>query len=260
MKISVKKTKQNFEELKQKRLKNPFMKPLNKYIIIPVAVIVFFTSCTTLEKTSAHGFYSGYYKLQSKQKSAQNVYLAVSDEKIEVYPETKKQPDKNTILIISLNSPDSVLVFPLVFSKKSLDIDITAILLKYRPGVSGLPAQLTTDFNVALYAGWRHDNYTIKSRKDPLGKSYNKVSNWGYDFGFFGGPGSTLISPFTTQNQRTDEYSAMIIQTGFAGFIESNVASFGISIGIDHLLNPDRKVWIYTNKPFIGFIVGIALN
>ena len=235
------------------------MKSFNKYIIIQLAVLVFFTSCTTLEKTSSHGFNSGYYQLHAKQKDVQNVYLEVTDEKIDIYQDTKKQPDKNNFLSISLK-PDSLVISPVAFSKKSLDIDITSILLKYRPGVYGLPAQLTTDFNVAIYVGWRHDNYTVKSKMDPLGKSYNKISNWGYDFGFFTGPGSTAISPFTTQNQITNEYSGLIIQTGFAGFIESNVASFGISAGIDYLLHSDREVWIYTNKPFIGFIVGIALN
>jgi hypothetical protein len=52
----------------------------------------------------------------------------------------------------------------------------------------------------------------------------------------------------------------MIIQSGIAGFIESNVASFGIALGFDSLLNSDRKVWIYNKKPWLGFIVGIALN
>jgi hypothetical protein len=113
---------------------------------------------------------------------------------------------------------------------------------------------------MALYAGWRHDYFHIISKKDPLGKSYSKISNRGFDFGIFAGPGVTLISPFTTQNKRTDEYSGMIIQTGIAGFIESNVASFGLAVGYDYLLNPDRKVWIYNNKPWVGFIVGIALN
>ena len=113
---------------------------------------------------------------------------------------------------------------------------------------------------MALYVGWRYDYYHITSKRDPLGRSYHKISNRGYDFGFFAGPGTTLISPFTTQNKKTDEYSGMIIQTGIAGFIESNVASFGLAIGYDYLLNPDRKIWIYNNKPWIGFVVGIALN
>lgn len=236
------------------------MKSFRKFIISKVAVIVFFTSCSTLEKASTHGFKSGYYKLQSEEKNVQNVYVDVMDEQIDVYHETEKQPEKNKFLTIFLKPSDSLVMSPMVFSKKSLDIDITSILLKYRPAVYGLPGQLTTDFNAAVYAGWRHDSYNIKSEMDPLGKSYHKISNWGYDFGFFAGPGVTLISPFTTRHQKVDEYSGAIIQTGFSGFIESNVASFGIGIGFDYLLNSDRDVWIYTNKPWVGFIVGIALN
>lgn len=236
------------------------MKSYNKYILIQIAVILTFSSCSTLEKSLTHGFNSGYYKLQSKNKNTENVYVDIVDEKLDVYYETGKQPDKNKFLTISLKPSDSLVISPMLFSKKSLDIDITTILLKYRPAIYGLPGQLNTDFNVALYAGWRHDNYNIKGKTDPLGMRYHKISNWGYDFGLFTGLGSTLISPFTTQNKITDEYSGLIIQTGFAGFIESNVASFGISIGIDYLMNSDRDVWIYTNKPWVGFIVGIALN
>ena len=236
------------------------MKPNYKYKMIFVALIIFFTSCNTLEKASMHGFNSGYYQLESKQKSNQNVYVAVADEKIDVYHQTKKQPDASAFLTISLKPSDSIKISPMVFKKESLDVDITAILLKYRPSVYGLPGQMTTDFNVALYAGWRHDSFKIVSRMDPLGKNHTKIDNWGYDFGFFAGPGTTLISPFTTQNEVIDEYSGMIIQSGIAGFIESNVASFGIALGFDSLLNSDRKVWIYNKKPWLGFIVGIALN
>ena len=78
------------------------MKPNYKYKIIFVALIIFFTSCNTLEKASMHGFNSGYYQLESKQKSNQNVYVAVADEKIDVYHQTKKQPDASAFLTISL--------------------------------------------------------------------------------------------------------------------------------------------------------------
>ena len=236
------------------------MKSNSKYSIIPVVFVVFLTSCNTLEKVSMHGFNSGYYKLESKQESDQNVYVEVTDEKIDVYHQTKKQPDTYAFLTIPLKPSDSIQINPMVFKKESLDVDITAILLKYRPSVYGLPGQMTTDFNIGLYAGWRHDSYKIVSRIDPLGKNHHKINNWGYDFGLFAGPGATLISPFTTQNEVVDEYSGMIIQTGMAGFIESNIASFGIAVGLDSLLNSDREVWIYDKKPWVGFIVGIALN
>jgi hypothetical protein len=229
-------------------------------ILISMSVIGLLASCNALEKASIHGLNSGYYTLKSDQKDLQHVYLDVTDENIDVYQLTERRPAKQQFLTIPLVPTDSVLFKPMVFKKQSLDIDITAILLKYRPSVYGLPGQLTTDFNIALYAGWRHDYYRVISKKDPLGKSTQNFSKRGFDFGFFTGPGATAISPFTTQNKSNNEYSGMIIQYGIAGFIESNMASFGLAIGYDHLLNPDRKIWIYRNKPWLGFIVGIALN
>ncbi len=102
--------------------------------------------------------------------------------------------------------------------------------------------------------------FRVESKKDPLGIYQPKITTQGYDIGIFAGPGTTLISPFTTRNNRTDEYSALIMQAGLAGFVELNLASFGIALGFDYLMNPDRKVWIYQNKPWLGFMVGIALN
>ena len=237
-----------------------FMNGNTRYLIVPVATVLYLTACNTLEKASIHGFDSGYYKVKSGRQNIQNVYADVTDEKIDVYRQTKKQPDKNILMTILLKPSDSLIVSPLIFRKNSLDVDITAIPLKYRPSVYGLPGQMATDFNIALYAGWRHDSHLITSRTDPLGRRYHKIINRGYDFGFFAGPGATPVTPFATQNKKTDEYSGMIIQMGFAGFIESNIASFGCAAGFDYLLNADRKLWIYHNKPWVGFIVGIALN
>jgi hypothetical protein len=234
---------------------------LHKYsIIYLVAIIGFFTSCSTIEKASMHGFKSGYYKLESDQQKNQKVYVDVTNENIDIYNETDHQPDTNSFMTIPLSATNNSSFSPLVFRKNSLDIDITSIILKYRPGIYGLPDQMTTDFNAALYAGWRHDSFKIKSRKDPLGKSSYEISNRGYDIGCFAGPGAALISPFSTQQKTTDEYNGMVIQAGIAGFIETNIASFGIAVGLDYLLNPDRKIWIYNNQPWYGFIIGIALN
>lgn len=228
-------------------------------LIFPAILLVSFalTSCSTLEKASLHGFNSGYYTLGSG-KDAKKVYADVSDEKIEVYNLTGGKVDKD--IFMSVSNPDSLPVSSLNFRKQSLDIDITTILLKYRPSVSGLPSQLTSDLNVSLYAGWRYDNYKILRTTDPLGKSNLKISNLGFDYGFFAGPGTTGINPFTTNSRTTDEYSGMIIQTGLAGFLETDFVSFGIAFGLDNLLNRDSDIWIYNNKPWVGFIVGIALN
>lgn len=233
---------------------------IDKYKIVLMIIIGFSNSCKTIEKASTHGLISGYYALKSENKNLQDVYLDVSDEKIDVYPHVNRKPDKANMFTIPLGITDSIALKEIIFKKESIDIDLTSILLKYRPSVRGLNAQLNTDLNIALYGGWRHDNYNLIGKEDPLGRRYTKVGKLGYDVGFFAGMGTTMINAFTTQNKRNDEYSGMIFQTGIAGFIESPVASFGLSIGYDYLLNSDRKIWIYRNKPWIGFIVGVALN
>lgn len=230
-----------------------FIYPL---IITGIALLC---SCRALEKASLHGFNSGYYTLEY-EKTKKPVYVDVTEDKVDVYNKINKKPDKEVHLSIPINNPDTLAISPLIFRKQSLDIDIASILLKYRSSVYDLPPQLNTELNFAIYAGWRHDSYKISTITDPLNKRHLKLTNFGYDFGFFAGPGTTNINPFTTNNRTTNEYSGMVLQTGFAGFLESNIVSFGVAVGLDYLLNDDKDIWIYHKKPWIGFVVGIALN
>lgn len=232
----------------------------SKKFVVLISFCGLIASCKTLKTASLHGLTSGYYSLKSENKSLQDVYLDVHDDRIDIYRSKKQTIDTSSIFTLSPSTPDSLSFTHLTFKKQSLDIDITSIILKYRPAAGQSLSQLNTDLNIAVYVGWRYDHFRLDSKADPVGRKQHKIDNIGYDFGFFAGPGATMINPFTTNNQRSDEYSGMIIQTGFAGFLESDVASFGLSIGYDHLLNADRKFWIYRNKPWIGFIVGIALN
>lgn len=224
-----------------------------------ISGIALFTSCSTLEKAALHGLNSGYYRTGTKGNTAK-VYVDVSEERIDIYPTIHGTPDKAPYLKIPLQNPDSLPATPVKLKRQSLDIDITAILLKYRPAVSGQPPQLVTDLNIAMYAGWRFDNYTIQSRTDALGKRHHRVSNFAYDIGIFAGPGTTPVNPFSTLNRISNEYNGMTIQAGVAAFIESNMASFGLALGWDYLLSRDKALWIYQTKPWVGFVVGIALN
>jgi len=235
------------------------MKQRVKYII-PLAFIIFCSSCSVIEKSSSHGFGSGYYQLKAENKTVEKVYADISDERITVYQVKENQLDKKEMMTVALLKTDTTYRYPLRFIRKSLDIDITSIILKYHPSVFHLPSQLTTDFNAAIYAGWRHDQYRVQNKINPLGRRQNKISNRGYDFGIFTGLGSTQINPFSTRNIVTNEYNGMIVQFGLAGFLESSIASFGIATGFDHLLSTDRNNWIYNKKPWLGFIIGIALN
>jgi hypothetical protein len=216
-------------------------------------------SCSVIEKSSRHGFDSGYYKHSQKKGHEENVYLDIDENKVTLYPVMQNVIGKPQ-MTLPLGQSDSLYTSSSMFTKTSLDIDITSIFFKYRPKADQLPAQLSAELNVALYAGWRHDYYRIELRKDPLGKNRYKLVNRGYDFGVLAGPGTTLIGPSTTTTSMAKEYNGMIFELGVASFLETSFASFGIATGFDYLLNSDRDVWIYNKKPWIGFVVGIALN
>ena len=217
-------------------------------------------SCRVFDEASRHGFQSGYYRMDTgKEGQADRVYVDVLDTAVCVYRNPAaglQRPD----LVFPLGITRLASPAPLVFRKQSLDIDISTILLKYRPNTEGMPAQLHTDMNVSLFAGWRHDRYRLVVNTDPLGRREAAWNSLGFDFGGFLGTGSTFVGPFTTANRTQAEYNGMILQAGLAGFIESDIASFGLAAGIDQLMNRDKAIWIYNRKPWIGFIVGIALN
>ena len=227
--------------------------------ILILVILIFNDSCALIEKTSSHGFNSGYYRLINGKTESKQVYVDIHEDVMDVYPKKENGLDPS-IMTINMQYRDSFCIEPYIFKKTSLDIDITTILFKFRPGVTGLPAQMNVDFNGALYAGWRRDNYHLNCEKNPLGNCHFEIVNRGYDFGVFGGPGTTLISPFSTNGHYGDEYTGMIIQFGIAGFLESEVASFGIAMGYDYLLSPQRSIWIYNKKPWIGITIGTALN
>ena len=185
-------------------------------ILFLLAVCVY--SCKTLEQASLHGLNSGYYILHDGKKPPAKVYAEVGDDEICIHAGSKARVDSIPVLKLPLRITDSPVFQKIVLKKQGLDLDITSVLMKYRPAMSGLPAQLTTDLPLALYAGWRWDRFELNSTKTPLGKYHSKISIRSYDVGCFAGPGATLISPFTTRGNRPDEYNGMIMQAGFAGF------------------------------------------
>ncbi|MBL7811760.1 MAG: hypothetical protein JNL57_06010 [Bacteroidetes bacterium] len=223
-------------------------------LLLPLA------SCGVIEKSSRHDFHSGYYQMKKPGQTTVPVYVQMESEKVQVHPVVKREVDPKPVLQMNLSPNDSLCHYPLRFRRSSLDVDITTILMKYRFSTPDLPAQLNTDFNGALYLGWRHDAYRVSGKSDPLGTCRYGISNRGFDFGLLAGLTSVQMSPFTTGGKGQREYNAPALQYGFAVFAESNVASFGLAAGYDHLLGSERNIWIYRNKPWLGFVVGLALN
>jgi hypothetical protein len=68
------------------------------------------------------------------------------------------------------------------------------------------------------------------------------------------------MNPFVTNNNITSEYDGLVITKGVAGLVGVGDFTVGAALGFDNLLDKNRKVWIYENKPWFGFNVGFNIN
>ncbi|MFN3840039.1 MAG: hypothetical protein ACK4RF_04960 [Cyclobacteriaceae bacterium] len=69
-----------------------------------------------------------------------------------------------------------------------------------------------------------------------------------------------FISPWTTNNQITDEYDGFILSRGLSAMAGINNLTVGVAIGWDYLTDRDKVVWIYQNKPWVGLMIGLNIN
>jgi hypothetical protein len=145
------------------------------------------------------------------------------------------------------------------FLKRSFDVDVVTIAFKYRPATINLPRQLTTDFNGNIFLGYRFDRFKITHKETPFGRR-PQYGHRGITGGVIGGIGSTSVTPWTTNNQITDEYNGFTLSRGFALMLGVNNLTVGMGIGWDSLTDRDKSIWIYQNKPWYGLSVGLNLN
>jgi hypothetical protein len=133
-------------------------------------------------------------------------------------------------------------------------------LSKYRPSVKDFPNQLNASFSGAIYAGFRNDFYRFSYRSNDIGENRRKLNHLGVSFGLFSGIGSAAINPWVTQDQVPSEYDGLLFMNGLAGMIAIKKITFGLGLGVDHLLDKNNKYWIYHHKPWLGLTIGLNLN
>lgn len=219
-----------------------------------LAVAVLFASCSSVSKLTDSELSSGTYKLvttgENGQKVKQPVYLEASEDTISWVPVDKHHT--------AVGSPTGIKPGQL-FLKQSFDIDVLVVVFKYRPGRSSIPSQLTTDFNGNLFLGYRHDWFSINDKKTPLGAT-RKVSQKSISVGGFAGIGTTFVSPWTTNQQTTDEYNGFILTKGISAMLGVKNLTVGLGIGWDNLVDRDKDIWIYQFKPWYGLALSLNLN
>jgi hypothetical protein len=78
--------------------------------------------------------------------------------------------------------------------------------------------------------------------------------------GLFAGIGITAMNPTVTNNQIDQEYDGIVFQKGVAGFVGMRRITLGLSLGFDNLLDANKHLWAYQQKPWIGLMLGINLG
>ena len=218
--------------------------------------------CVYVNKITRHDLDSEFYKLKIEGADPVSVYTNVIEDSIFVYPvilEGKKTtPDVSSYLKAKIsNIKPGDHFYKSCFVKNSIDVDLSTLLLKYRPSSKNVPNQLSYNVNAAMYFGLRKDFYKLIPYRSPLNEETSFVRQIGFDAGLFAGIGITPINPSVTEGNETLEYDGIVFQKGIAGFITIDRMSVGLSIGFDKLLDHNKNIWVYNNKPYIGLMIGI---
>ena len=224
------------------------------------------SGCGLLQKSAKYAFKDGYYtyEIEGSKVRSKKQYVVVGADSIKVYdPENLKGAKVDTVKAVSIAFPSKKK--PLAFKnyefrKKSIDLDIISVILKYRPPGSGFPNQLSNTWNGAFYVGFRSDVYKLSYEKNPLKVDERTVSHFGYSLGFFTGMGTSRVDPSVTLKRLDYEYDGFIGLLGIGGFIGINRVNFGLAFGYDYLFDGNKNAWIYHEKPWLGLTVGIALQ
>ena len=213
--------------------------------LIQVFIALGICSCASLTKLPETALESGYYDFRTKPHAPYlDVYANLNQDTVTVI-----LPDKSRKKL----GPNEVL------RKKGFDFDLLIVPFKYRGSTSSLPSQLTTDFNGNVFFGYRIDRYESRFTETPMGLE-RSLRHHAITVGGFGGFGTTFISPWTTNNQTTDEYSGFIFTRGVSAMVGVRNLTVGIGVGWDYLADRDKNIWIYQNKPWLGLMLSLNLN
>jgi hypothetical protein len=149
----------------------------------------------------------------------------------------------------------------LLLLRRRLDLDVFTIPFKVRPPQGGVPVQLNTNFNAAIYVGRRLDFYSLRTKRStPFGATAH-IRATGLGYGAFVGAGSTFITAdVTSPRPSTTEYEGVVLHGGLAAIYDARAFNIGLAAGVDQLLGPDGRYWVYQHKPWFGILFGLDLN
>lgn len=234
-----------------------------KTYLISLLLVTTLCSCSVVQKNPKHLFADGYYRSKIFNEEQSKVYVENKGDSIMVYSLTDNKTLNSKLRKVVSFSPEEQInqdMNKLTFKHMSGDLDFLTILSKYRFAKDDMPGQMNTNLNGALYLGLRNDIYQLKYPKTPLNKYQRRVTHYGFSVGFFTGFGGTPMNQWVTNDHITSEYDGVTWVNGFGVILGIDRASFGITLGWDHLLDNNKDYWIYQGEPWIGIAITLSFN
>jgi hypothetical protein len=122
-----------------------------------------FCSCETLKQSSKNQFVDGFYKTKLNDNRTSIYVLAGSNTvKANRKPDLGHEKIDSTKAILigfPYKKPDKFSIHSL--TAKTYDVDVSRVLIKYRPPANGFPPPLNATFNGAACFGYRTDGYKL---------------------------------------------------------------------------------------------------
>ena len=236
---------------------------VKKNALFYLLLAILHIGCGTLKESVSHGLTNGVYRYKSADHPKSTVYVQVEEKYLELYPASTKKGtfDTTNILVVPMNEEVNAPIGKgLRLSKQGWDLDLITVVFKYRFHTPSLPQQFSSHLNGGLYFGRKWESFRFQNSVNRIGRIKKNIQYKTLDLGFMVGLGSTPMNASVTQNQIQTEYDGLVFQKGIAVFGGVSQFTFGFGLGFDTLLDQNRKVWIYQEKPWIGLMVGINLT
>ena len=233
-------------------------------LLLTTFLIIQLFSCKSQKDSPKFNFADGIYHTKLNGQK-QQVYVENSEDSISIYALQRGwrnaaiKPSELTRKTFAQNKSSKDLENN-KYWQNGFDVDILTIPIKFRPSTQSFPSQYSNHLNGAVYLGYRTDVYRMSFKKDPIGGIHEKVKHYGFSGGFITGFGVTPINPWVTNNALTIEYDGLAWSKGAAVVMGVENFTFGLIAAIDHLLDGNRRLWIYQGKPYFGVAVGLNLN
>lgn len=216
-------------------------------------------ACGVFKPSPKSSLTDGYY-IQKTSAGRQRVYVDVMENDIQLSALDQQQKLTTSPALFPLTDTGSIARSSFRVNKPSLDLDFLTIPLKYRPALADVFAQLNANLNGAAFLGYRTDRYTIRYSASPFNRQDRHVDHFGYSIGIFSGVGNTFMSPTNTMNRIQQEYDGVVWNKGVATMFAINNFTIGLAVGVDHLMDKNKAVWIYQGKLWYGLSFGLNLN